>query len=112
MRHYVENHSPSAFKEDYWVVTGLQNSVVVRTGLSQEDAWSIAARLSGEPLARLAYRGVTQKVVHVYGVIEDGNEDDDVLTIALSVAGESRSSIFGNRVVRHGSRAIVTLNTD
>ena len=111
MRHYVENHSPNAFAEDYWVVTGLQNSIVVRTGLGREEAWSIAARLSGEPLARLSYRGATQKIVQVYGLTDD-HDDGDVLAIALPVAGESKSSIFGWRVSLWGHRAIVTLNTD
>lgn len=109
MRYRVEDRSRSAFSEQYSVVD--ETGYPVRTFTDVDAAWSYAAIMTGEPLARLQYRGRTQKVVHVYGLTAD-HDGRDALNIALPVAGESRSSIFGSRVIRHGSRAIVTLNTD
>lgn len=106
----VEDISPSAFKPRF-IVADRAAGAYDGTYDNMTTAYSRAARLNGKPLGRLSYRARTQKIVEVYGLTAD-HDEEDALKVALEVAGETKSSLFGYRVSLYGSRAIVSLDTD
>lgn len=62
-------------------------------------------------IAAQVVRGRTVKTVTV-AEIHPSEDDAAVLAVALVAARETRSSLFGWRVEREGSRARVELHTD
>lgn len=56
-------------------------------------------------------KGRTVKTVTIEGVSVQ-TEDSELKTLAMQHAGETHSSLFGTRVKRNGSTAVVELHTD